>query len=287
MRSRASLHSPLLLFALVLSLASSAAAASLGLSGGPLSRRSGLLFQDASSSSSFASSESASDLEEVHLTASTLSYTDGGRDLANGTLAGWADPSLRGGSMLDLVHNGMREPINVVLSGRSDPYILSSAGLRDYVRTIGFSFECLGLHVGELQRADLGDGRGWKPEQAEFRQAGRWDPGRWVGSCAESLLGGNHFRGASCHELCGHGKGGGENVQCSGHASRMLIGSPLPLCTYSLEAVWARSADWRVVLGRVEGEGELLVIRVLSVVCRHKQQLTPPPCLPSRRTLYL
>ena len=124
--------------------------------------------------------------------ADALSYSNGHR---NDSEPGWVDPSTGGGSMLDLVHNGMREPINVIISGLSDPYILSDAGLRDYVRSIGFSFECLDLHIGNLQRADLGDGRGWQTEMFEYRQTGRWDPGRWVGSCAESLLGGNHFRG--------------------------------------------------------------------------------------------
>ena len=88
--------------------------------------------------------------------ADALSYSNGHR---NDSEPGWVDPSTGGGSMLDLVHNGMREPINVIISGLSDPYILSDAGLRDYVRSIGFSFECLDLHIGNLQRADLGDGR--------------------------------------------------------------------------------------------------------------------------------
>lgn len=62
--------------------------------------------------------------------------------------------------------------------------------------TIGFSFECLDLHLGGLQRADLGDGKGWEPENFEYRET-QWPgaPGRWVGACWESLYGGNHFRG--------------------------------------------------------------------------------------------
>ncbi|KDN52044.1 hypothetical protein K437DRAFT_38705 [Tilletiaria anomala UBC 951] len=123
--------------------------------------------------------------------ARALDYSNGPRDAS---APGWLDPRIHGGSMLDLVANGMREPINVIISGRSDPYILSDAGLRDYIRSIGFSFECLDLHVGDLQRADLGDGRGWKTEMFEYRQTNMWDPGRWVGSCTESLFGGNHFR---------------------------------------------------------------------------------------------
>lgn len=62
--------------------------------------------------------------------------------------------------------------------------------------TIGFSFECLDLHLGGLQRANLGDGTGWTPENFEYRET-QWpgSPGRWVGACWESLYGGNHFRG--------------------------------------------------------------------------------------------
>ncbi|PWN28634.1 hypothetical protein BDZ90DRAFT_205412, partial [Jaminaea rosea] len=107
----------------------------------------------------------------------------------------WIDPGLNGGSMLDLVNNGLREPINTIISGHSDPYVLTDAGLRDYVRSIGFSFECLDLHLGDLQRANLGDGAGWSTELFEYRSTqGFGAPGRWVGACWESWSGGNHFR---------------------------------------------------------------------------------------------
>ncbi|KAK0549974.1 hypothetical protein OC846_002591 [Tilletia horrida] len=108
---------------------------------------------------------------------------------------GWADPRENHGSMLDLVGNGLREPINAIISGKSDPHVLTDAGLRDYIRTIGFSFECLNLHRGGRQRANLGDGDGWKEEAFEYRQTQiPGAPGRWIGSCWESLYGGNHFR---------------------------------------------------------------------------------------------
>ncbi|KAE8215742.1 hypothetical protein CF327_g1031 [Tilletia walkeri] len=108
---------------------------------------------------------------------------------------GWSDPRLGHGSMLDLVGNGLREPINAIISGKSDPRVLTDAGLRDYIRTIGFSFECLDLHRGGRQRANLGDGDGWKQEFFEYRQTHLpGAPGRWIGSCWESLYGGNHFR---------------------------------------------------------------------------------------------
>ncbi|KAL9938834.1 hypothetical protein V8E36_002553 [Tilletia maclaganii] len=108
---------------------------------------------------------------------------------------GWVDPRANQGSMLDLVGNGLREPINAIISGASDPRVLTDAGLRDYIRTIGFSFECLNLHRGGRQRANLGDGDGWKEEAFEYRQTHLpGAPGRWIGSCWESLYGGNHFR---------------------------------------------------------------------------------------------
>ncbi|KIS71721.1 uncharacterized protein UMAG_00159 [Mycosarcoma maydis] len=120
---------------------------------------------------------------------------DSGDGSGDPDLPGWIDPRTYGGSMLDLVGNGLREPINVIISGKSDKHVLSDLGLKDYIRTIGFSFECLNLHMGNLQRADLGDGKGWTPEMFEYRETGfPGAPGRWVGACWESLYGGNHFR---------------------------------------------------------------------------------------------
>lgn len=121
-----------------------------------------------------------------------LSYNNGIRTASG---RGWSDPSLWGGSMLNLVENGMREPINVIVSAASDPYILSDGGFRDYARSIGYSFECFNLHIGAPMRADLGDGNGMTPERFEYRQVSKWDAGRLVGSCRESITGGNHFRG--------------------------------------------------------------------------------------------
>lgn len=94
-----------------------------------------------------------------------------------------------------LVGNGLREPINAIISGHSDPEILTEAGLRDYVRSIGFSFECLDLHRGGAQHANLGDGAGWRPQLFEYRSTQSFGaPGRWVGACWESWNGGDHFR---------------------------------------------------------------------------------------------
>jgi hypothetical protein len=53
------------------------------------------------------------------------------------------------------------------------------------------STECFGLHIGDPQSANLGDGNGWVNQTIELRQ----DYGDSnTGTCLESLIGGNHFR---------------------------------------------------------------------------------------------
>ncbi|KAJ8495200.1 hypothetical protein ONZ45_g12964 [Pleurotus djamor] len=95
---------------------------------------------------------------------------------------GWVDPRLNGGRFLDFTTKRYGEPLNVIISSRSDPFILTES--------IGFSEECLGLHYGNIHDADLGDGDGRKPEQFLARQ--HYFP--VFGTCWESLAGGNHFR---------------------------------------------------------------------------------------------
>ncbi len=53
------------------------------------------------------------------------------------------------------------------------------------------SKECLGFHLGAPQTADLGDGNGSLNQAVEFRQDFGHD---FLGTCLESLIGGNHFR---------------------------------------------------------------------------------------------
>ena len=55
------------------------------------------------------------------------------------------------------------------------------------------SQECLGLHLGDPQTANLGDGNGSVNQTVEFRQDFGND---LLGTCLESLIGGNHFRWA-------------------------------------------------------------------------------------------
>ncbi|WFD28979.1 hypothetical protein MNAN1_003998 [Malassezia nana] len=133
------------------------------------------------------------DVDKVHSNVRLDTTEHGG---ANATHPeGWANPAEHGGSMMDVVGNGFREPMNVIISGRSDKSVMSDQGLLDYARSIGFSFECLHLHLGGLQHANLGDGRGYTPQLFEYRSILYHDsPGAWIGACWESLAGGNHFR---------------------------------------------------------------------------------------------
>ena len=82
------------------------------------------------------------------------------------------------------------EPLNVIISAQSDPFVLTESGLHTYAKSIGFSKECLGLHYGHIHDADLGDGLGRKPEQLLYRQ----DYFPVIGTCWESVKGGHHFR---------------------------------------------------------------------------------------------
>ncbi|KAJ7913532.1 hypothetical protein B0H13DRAFT_2004702 [Mycena leptocephala] len=104
---------------------------------------------------------------------------------------GWIDPRIGGGRLLDFTTKTRGEPLNVIISGTSDPFILTDEGFIAYVASIGYARECMGLHMGHIHLANLGDGDGPKPEALLFRQHYRMP--RW-GSCWESLAGGHHFR---------------------------------------------------------------------------------------------
>ncbi|KAF7297338.1 hypothetical protein MIND_00967200 [Mycena indigotica] len=104
------------------------------------------------------------------------------------------DPKVNGGSMLDNAGSGGGEPLNVIISGHSSPEVLTDDGFLNYAQAIGFSFECLHQHLGDPQSANLGDGNGWVNQTIELR----WDFGSAdIGTCLESLVGGNHFRRGS------------------------------------------------------------------------------------------
>ncbi|KAJ7162026.1 hypothetical protein C8R46DRAFT_1164332 [Mycena filopes] len=102
----------------------------------------------------------------------------------------FVNPTLAGGSFLDK-SGGLGEPLNVIISAKSSPEVLTLDGFLQYAQTIGFDHECLGLHLGDPQSANLGDGRGDVNETEVLRES-FGVPG--LGTCVESLTGGNHFR---------------------------------------------------------------------------------------------
>ncbi|KAJ6557185.1 hypothetical protein B0H10DRAFT_2120998 [Mycena sp. CBHHK59/15] len=101
------------------------------------------------------------------------------------------NPTANGGSMLDDAGGGLGEPLNVIISGLSSPAVLTDDGFLNFARAIGFSTECLGIHLGAPQSANLGDGNGFVNQTMELRQD-YGDP--VLGTCLESLIGGNHLR---------------------------------------------------------------------------------------------
>ncbi|KAH9855202.1 hypothetical protein C2E23DRAFT_774200 [Lenzites betulinus] len=103
----------------------------------------------------------------------------------------FVNPTLGGGSMLIDAGNGLGEPLNVIISGQSSSQVLNEDGIINYAKAIGFSTECLGIHLGNPFSANLGDGHGPVNQTVELRQ----DYGNSeLGTCLESLIGGNHFR---------------------------------------------------------------------------------------------
>jgi len=101
------------------------------------------------------------------------------------------NPTQGNGTFFDDAGNTLGEPLNVIISGTSSPEVLTDVGILQYAQAIGFSTECLDLHLGAPQHADLGDGNGPQPQLMELRE----DYGNpSIGTCIEELIGGNHFR---------------------------------------------------------------------------------------------
>jgi len=101
------------------------------------------------------------------------------------------NPKLGGGSLLNHDSGGKGEPLNVIISGLSSPWVLSDGGFLHFANAIGFDIECFGAHLGAPQSANLGDGHGWVNQTLELRN----DYGNpIIGTCWESLVGGNHLR---------------------------------------------------------------------------------------------
>ncbi|KAF7309104.1 hypothetical protein MKEN_01112500 [Mycena kentingensis (nom. inval.)] len=127
------------------------------------------------------------------------------------------DPRLGGGRMVDTREDwnpGTGEPLNVIISGKSSAEVLTEHGRLQYFQAIGYDRECLGQHSGVAQSANLGDGRGEMNETVRFPTMPKARGGRAnicgnalqavirlrigdvpvLGTCIESLSGGNHFR---------------------------------------------------------------------------------------------
>lgn len=102
------------------------------------------------------------------------------------------NPNDGGGRLLDFAtDDGQGEPLNVIISGQSSRAVLTDVGFLTFVQSIGFSTECLGLHGGGFQSANLGDGQGRFNQTNIYRE----DFGDTaVGTCLETLNGGNHIR---------------------------------------------------------------------------------------------
>ncbi|KAJ7043293.1 hypothetical protein C8F04DRAFT_944569 [Mycena alexandri] len=97
------------------------------------------------------------------------------------------DPRLTGGSMLTV----QDEPLNIIVSALSSPDALTIRGIINYGNALGYGDDCLGIHLGGPQAADLGDGNGIVNQTQMMRE----DYGNTaIGTCLETLEGGNHYR---------------------------------------------------------------------------------------------
>ncbi|KAJ7684749.1 hypothetical protein DFH06DRAFT_17681 [Mycena polygramma] len=97
------------------------------------------------------------------------------------------DPSLTGGSMLTF----QKEPLNIIVSALSSPEALTDRGVVNFGNALGYGDDCLGIHLGGPQAANLGDGNGLVNQTQMMRE----DYGNAaLGTCLETLMGGNHYR---------------------------------------------------------------------------------------------
>ncbi|KIY51536.1 hypothetical protein FISHEDRAFT_7375, partial [Fistulina hepatica ATCC 64428] len=112
---------------------------------------------------------------------------------------GFYNPLDNNGSMLTQVDDtypaGLGEPLNVIISGASDSAVLvnqdADGGLLTYFQSLGFAGDCLGQPDTDVERANLGDGNGYINQTSVMR----WDYGDpQLGTCTETIEGGNHFR---------------------------------------------------------------------------------------------
>ncbi|KAJ7074359.1 meiotically up-regulated gene family-domain-containing protein [Mycena amicta] len=116
----------------------------------------------------------------------TLFHVAAGFGLVAGAQVAYYDPSLTGGSMLTF----QNEPLNIIVSALSSPEALTDRGLVNYGNALGYADDCLGIHLGGPQAANLGDGNNWVNQTQMMRE----DYGLPIGTCLETLIGGNHYR---------------------------------------------------------------------------------------------
>ena len=82
--------------------------------------------------------------------------------------------------------NRVGEPLNVIVSNNSDPWVLSNDGFRNYSRSLNFRpGDCLTQTFQSNQRANLGYDTGSRVQDGLQR---------YGDGCKEPINGGNHFR---------------------------------------------------------------------------------------------
>lgn len=95
----------------------------------------------------------------------------------------FASPSSNGGKIL----TRQKEPLNVIISGTSDPSVLTKDGFAAYVSSLQFDPDSFAgqNNDDDAQQANLGDGNGWMNQTGLYRK---------TPALMEVLQGGNHFR---------------------------------------------------------------------------------------------
>ncbi|KAK4047290.1 hypothetical protein OIO90_006251 [Microbotryomycetes sp. JL221] len=98
----------------------------------------------------------------------------------------FVDPRVASGhwrAFFDDLYPRLGEPLNVVVSANSDNRILRSAeGLQDWLSSIQYGYQCLGLHRGKKQQAHLGDGAGFVDQDGPASVSGEvelWSAVAW------------------------------------------------------------------------------------------------------------
>ncbi|GAA5968861.1 hypothetical protein JCM8115_006476 [Rhodotorula mucilaginosa] len=130
--------------------------------------------------------------EQAVLTASLHSIDTASTTTPRPDRTAYFDPRAGGGAQYNRNLWDGHEPLNIIISAQSSADVLKESGFIAYSRSLGLWNECANLHLGDPQEANLGDGQGWGRELFVMRES-VW-PFPWVGSCLETLTGGNHFR---------------------------------------------------------------------------------------------